>query len=761
MSETQRHKTNGAGSRTTSTDGAPRAPAVDAVTTSPDRSDDDELLQHQDTFYIQATSSRTDDRTRVLKNGDTFGVFDRFGDVQPVGLGEQGLYHDGTRFLSRLELRVAGRRPLLLSSTVRKENDLLAVDLSNPDLKGPDGALVLARGELHVFRSKFIWRNACYERLRISSFGRDPLQVALTFDYDADFADIFEVRGSKRPRRGQRTDEAPGAQSVSVAYDGLDGVRRRTRIAFDPAPTELTARRATYRLLLEPRQVATVVVTVDCERGQDAPAVSTLDQASESLAGELSRACFSGPRIQATSDDLDEWIARSISDLQMMITDTAQGAYPYAGVPWFSTPFGRDGIITAMEALWFEPALARGVLGYLAATQADETVPERDAQPGKILHEARGGEMAALGEVPFGRYYGSVDATPLYVMLAAAYLRRTGDTAFIRGLAPHVDRALAWIERDGDIDGDGFVEYARQTPKGLVQQGWKDSHDSVFHADGTLAEGPIALCEVQGYVYAAFHAAAEIATALGRPGHAETYLRKAQVLRARFAEKFWDRELGTYVLALDGQKRPCRVRSSNAGHALWTGIADPVHARQVAETLMRDEAFSGWGIRTISNSEPRYNPMSYHNGSVWPHDNALVAAGFSRYGFAELGLRVFTAMLAASATVDLHRLPELFCGFTRRPGEGPTLYPVACAPQAWASAAVFLLLGTALGISIDGARGEIAFNHPVLPPGLGDLRINGLQVGGGRIDLLIETQPHDVGLTVLARDPGVSVVIVK
>jgi glycogen debranching enzyme len=750
----QNGKTNGTGRR-------PDAATVDVVTTNPGRSEDDELLQHQDTFYIQATSSRTDDRTRVLKHGDTFGVFDRFGDVQPVGLGEQGLYHDGTRFLSRLELRVGGRRPLLLSSTVRKENDLLAVDLSNPDLKGPEGGLVLARGELHVFRSKFIRGNVCYERLRISNFSGDPLRVALTFDFDADFADIFEVRGSKRPRRGRRTDEPPAPDSVSMLYEGLDGVRRRARLAFDPIPTELQARRATYQLQLAPREVVTVVVTVQCLLGDEAADAAPLDQAFAQLTDELSHACFSGPHIQATSDDLDEWIARSISDLQMMITETPQGAYPYAGVPWFSTPFGRDGIITAMEALWFEPALAKGVLGFLAATQADETAPERDAQPGKILHEARGGEMAALGEVPFGRYYGSVDATPLYVMLAAAYLRRTGDVDFIRGLAPHVDRALAWIERDGDVDGDGFVEYARQTPKGLVQQGWKDSHDSVFHADGTLAEGPIALCEVQGYVYAAFRAAAEIATALGRSAPAETYLRKAQVLRARFAEKFWDRELGTYVLALDGEKRPCRVRSSNAGHALWTGIAEPAHARQVAETLTRDESFSGWGIRTIAASEPRYNPMSYHNGSVWPHDNALVAAGFSRYGFADLGLRVFTAMLAASATVDLHRLPELFCGFTRRPGEGPTLYPVACAPQAWASAAVFMLLGSALGISIDGARGEISFSHPVLPTGLGELRINGLQVGGGRIDLLIESQPHDVGLTVLRRDPSVSVVVVK
>jgi glycogen debranching enzyme len=726
---------------------------------------DDEVLRHQDKFYIQATSSRTDDRTRVLKHGQMFAVFDRHGDVQPVGLGEQGVYFDGTRFLSRLELRVGGRRPLLLSSTVKKQNDLLAVDLSNPDLKEIGGSLTLARGELHIFRSTFLYRGVCYERLRVSSFSREKFAVDLRIDFDADFADIFEVRGTKRARRGHRLSEVASETTLIFGYQGLDGVARRTRIQFDPAPQALSSRQARYHLELGPRQSVTLLVSVACQvddgKGGDAPAPATHDQALAALTAELGSAAFSRCRIHATSDDLDEWLARSISDLQMMITATPDGPYPYAGVPWFSTPFGRDGILTAMEVLWIAPEIARGVLSFLAATQARESSPERDAQPGKILHEARGGEMAALGEVPFGRYYGSVDATPLFVMLAAAYLRRTGDVAFVRALAPHVDHALAWIERDGDADGDGFVEYARATDKGLVQQGWKDSHDSVFHADGALAEGPIALVEVQGYVYGAFLGAAEIAAALGQAARGEAYLRKAQILRARFEEKFWDDALGTYVLALDGNKHPCRVRSSNAGHALWSGIAEPGHARRVAESLMSEGTFSGWGVRTLDAAEVRYNPMSYHNGSIWPHDNALIAAGFASYGFDDLGLRLFESMLGASEMVDLHRLPELFCGFARRPGEGPTLYPVACAPQAWASAAVFLLLGSALGITIDGARGEVSLIHPVLPPAVGDLRITGLEVGSGRIDLLLENHPHDVGLTVLRREGEVRVVTVK
>ncbi len=722
---------------------------------------EDEVLEHHDKFYIQATSSRTDDRTRVLKHGQMFAVFDRFGDVQPVGLGEQGIYHDGTRFLSRLELRIGGRRPLLLSSTVKKENDLLAVDLSNPDLKEVAGSLTLPRGELHLFRSTFLHRGVCYQRLRVSSFSREKFTVDLRIDFDADFADIFEVRGAKRARRGQRLSEVASETTLIFGYQGLDGVARRTRIEFDPAPRELSSRQARYHLELAPHQSVTLLVSIACQIGDDAQPPETHEHALGALTTELGSAAFSRCRIHATSDDLDEWLARSISDLQMMITVTPDGPYPYAGVPWFSTPFGRDGIITAMEVLWIAPEIARGVLAYLAVNQARECSPERDAQPGKILHEARGGEMAALGEVPFGRYYGSVDATPLFVMLAAAYLRRTGDVAFVRALAPHVDHALAWIERDGDADGDGFVEYARATDKGLVQQGWKDSHDSVFHADGALAEGPIALCEVQGYVYGAFRGAAEIAAALGHAARAEAYLRKAQILRARFAETFWDEALGTCVLALDGTKHPCRVRSSNAGHALWTGIAEPGHARRVAESLMSEGSFSGWGIRTLDASEMRYNPMSYHNGSVWPHDNALIAAGFASYGFDDLGLRLFESMLGASKMVDLRRLPELFCGFQRRPGEGPTLYPVACAPQAWAAGAVFLLLGSALGITIDGARGEVSLIHPVLPPAVGELRITGLEVGSGRIDLLLENHPHDVGLTVLRREGDVRVVVVK
>jgi glycogen debranching enzyme len=721
----------------------------------------DEVLRISDRFYILSTSARIDDRTRVLKHGDAFAVFDRFGHVEGAGTGElgvYGIYNRDTRHLSRFRLRLAGSRPLLLSSVVKDDNAFLTVDLMNSDITR-DGVSV-PRGSVHLFRAMCLWNGACHERLRVHNYGVEPVELPLVIEFDADFADIFEVRGLARERSGRLLPAELTPSGVTLAYEGLDGRLRSTRLAFDPPPDALEQGRATFLLRLPPRLDLSLRVAIDCEAGEAAPSRWYEDAACAASTG-LARARADEPVITTSNERFNDWLNRSVADLHMMRTETRYGPYPYAGVPWFSTAFGRDGIVTALECLWAAPALARGVLRYLAATQADSDSPENDAQPGKILHEVRGGEMAGTGEVPFARYYGSVDATPLFVVLAGAFLERTGDVGFARELWPHVERALGWIDAHGDVDGDGFVEYSRRSARGLVQQGWKDSQDSVFHRDGSLAEGPIALCEVQALVFAAWQSAVRLAEALEEPARARELGARAKVLRRRFEEAFWSEELGTYALALDGQKRRCEVRTSNAGQCLYGGIASPERARRVAARLLDDASFSGWGIRTVAATEARYNPMSYHNGSVWPHDNALIAAGFVRYGLKAEALRLMTGLFDASLFFDLHRLPELFCGFHRRPGESPTHYPVSCAPQAWASGSALLLLQASLNLRVLGAESRVVFARPVLPAYLDWVSIRGLRLGEAALDLEIARHGEDTAIAVPRRDGAVEVVTVE
>ena len=721
-----------------------------------------EVIRIRDEFYIRSSSARVDVRTRVLKQGETFAVFDRFGDVETFGKGELGLYYQDTRFLSRQTLKLGKDRPLLLSSTVREDNAVLAVDATNPDV-WRDSEIIVPRGTIHVYRSKILWDKACHERLRIHNYGRAAVDFVLSIEFDADFADIFELRGTSRQQRGRRFEPEITKNGLVLAYEGLDRRCRRTRIVFDPPPVRAGKSGVSFQVHLEPGKDATYYWTIACEVDGDSQVeIKPYETVMQQSAIALERTRAQEPHIFTDNEQFNDWVNRSLADLHMMRTETRYGPYPYAGVPWFSTVFGRDGIITALQCLWFDPSLARGVLAYLAANQADAEKPEQDAQPGKVLHEFRDDEMAVLGEVPFRRYYGSIDATPLFVILAGAYYKRTGDRRFVESIWSNVQRALEWIDRYGDSDGDGFVEYSRQSEHGLVQQGWKDSQDSVFHSDGSLAQPPIALCEVQSYVYGAKIAASKLARLLGHGAVARDLQNQAESLRHRFEETFWCEGLSTYALALDGSKRPCGVRTSNAGHCLFSGIASEEHAQRLAITLTDETSFSGWGIRTVASSESRYNPMSYHNGSVWPHDNSLIAAGFARYELKGSAAMVLAGMMDASIFFDLHRLPELFCGFPRRPGESPTSYPVACAPQAWASGAVFLLLQACLGLNVLAPEHKLVFSKPVLPEFLPQVSIRDLKVDDASVDLLLTRHDEgDVGVNVLRRSGGLDVIVLK
>jgi glycogen debranching enzyme len=647
----------------------------------------------------------------------------------------------------------------VLGSTVREEDGHLAIALTNPDLIEA-GKIRLPFGTLHFSVRTFLWRSVCYQQVRVKNYGPHAVEACISLHFGADYADIFEIRGMKRKIRGTDLEARITEDSVVLGYRGLDDVVRRTTLRFAPRPSLLSASVARFDVILQPHQETDGTVSVACEHGPSVTQVFGFEEARHDSQADAERYRAWACHLHTSNGQINAWFDRAISDLQMMTTELPTGPYPYAGVPWFNTPFGRDGILTALECLWLRPSLARGVLAYLASTQAVEVIPDQEAEPGKILHETRSGEMAVLGEMPFGRYYGSVDATPLFVLLAGAYYERTGDIEFVRSLWPHMEAALRWIDDFGDRDGDGFVEY-RQSARGLWHQGWKDSDGAIFHADGSQAIGPIALCEVQGYVYAARRAAAAVATPLGRADRATELMEQADVLQRRFERAFWCEELSTYAIALDGDGRPCRVRTSNAGHCLFAGIANPERARRVARTLLSPESFSGWGVRTVAASEAGYNPMGYHIGSIWPHDNALIASGLARYGFGEKALQLLTGQFEAGMHFELHRMPELFCGFAQDPGEGPVVYPVACAPQAWSAASVFILFQACLGLEISGVDRQISFTRPQLPASLDELRIHNLEVAGATVDLLLKRREHDVGVNVIRRDGNIQVMDIK
>jgi len=690
-----------------------------------------------DGYSVQTTATETADgggldTLQALKDADTFLVADAWGDLKG---GADGLFHRDTRILSRFAFTVGMVRPSRLSSGVSRDNVFFTAHTTNRPLP-PMGGRSAPAGVIHLERRRFIWDSRMFERVRMVNHGIEDVILPLAFDFAADFADIFQVRGTLRNKRGTVETPTPDGRRVTFAYKGLDDVLRTSCLAFSEPPARLGASRAEFLFSLPQGRALDLYIecgpdlctTPDALRWRENAVAARLAMRRRRRRGASVR----GPR----SPRFNAWLDQSRADVALLTTDLTTGPYPYAGTPWFSTPFGRDGIITAWQMLWLDPSLARGVLTYLAQRQATEIDAFKDAQPGKIMHETRGGEMSALGEVPFGLYYGGVDTTCLFVALAGAYARRTGDLDLIRALWPNLVAATEWMRDYGDSNGDGLIDYQRAAETGLSNQGWKDSEDSIFHADGRFPKGPVALLEVQGYAFAAWQAMAELGERL-TDGRARAWQMRAEELRQRVEERFWLEDQKFYAIALDGDGNPCEAIGSNAGHLLFTGLPTVTRAEAVTHRLLGTEFRSGWGIRTLARGQARFNPMSYHNGSVWPHDTSLAVAGMARYGERDAVAMILGEIYAAASHFQM-RLPELFCGFEREPGEGPIAYPVACLPQAWAAGSVFLMLQSALGIEIDALSKTVTIDAATLPTGIERLTVSGLQVGEASVDLAFE-----------------------
>jgi glycogen debranching enzyme len=686
--------------------------------------------QPQQGLSVAAPLAAQDIRDATLvKEADLFLLANLEGNVPPGNANGFGLYHRDTRFLSAYELYIQGVRPTLLLSSSRW-HFLSAYVLTNPNFTDERGETVHEQ-TIQIRRYRVARTRRLSESLTFQSFNTRPLALEIRILVDADFADVFNVRGLTGAMQPRRIEAEHEGARVAFRYDGGDGLRRTTLVSFDPPPVRLAEGTATYRLELGERDARRITIDVDVEvEGQAAKAPPPPPPATR-----RSPARDEHTTVRTSNPLFDAVLERSRADLRALASGEGDGAYIAAGIPWYAALFGRDSLVTCLQDLWLAPEPVKRTLSLLARAQGKKDDPWRDEEPGKILHEARCGELSNAGVVPFGPYYGTVDATPLWILLLAEYERTSGDHELARALLPNLDAALGWIDRYGDVDGDGFVEYRRRSRGGLVNQGWKDSWDGIVNADGSIPEPPIALVEVQAYVYAAKARAAELFRALGDVDRARALDAEAKSLRECFDEAFWMPAEGYYCLALDGKKRQVRSITSNPGHALFCGIVPPARAQAVAERLMSEDLFSGWGVRTLSNREVRYNPVGYHLGTVWPHDNAIVALGFKRYGLEAHLNDIATGMFDASQHFPACRMPELFCGFARSAFGVPVRYPVACSPQAWAAGAWSMLLQAMLGTWPDATARELVIVRPTLPRWLDWVQVTGLRVGAGEVDL--------------------------
>ncbi|HEV3041069.1 MAG TPA: glycogen debranching N-terminal domain-containing protein [Candidatus Angelobacter sp.] len=671
----------------------------------------------------------------TLIDGKTFLSTNPSGDIMPPGAPDVGFFHDDTRFLSRLELRINGHPTGLLSSST-EQTFLSQIELTTGRSTLRD-TYEIPENTIHIRREQLLCSGIFYDYLTFENFNFHELELIIELEYEADYVDVFQVRGVARERMGQYYKPLSHRDSLIFYYRGLDDLVRETAIHFSPHPEQVEVATARWKMKLPPfkrfQLQTTITPFVANERVRSLRA--DFGHSLRSRREAISKWEAYSTQFESSNRIFDQLLKACVGDFHALQIPDGKEHIIGAGIPWFATMFGRDSIIAAFQSLLLNPQLASETLRVLARYQGKEENDWRDEQPGKILHEFREGEMTNAGEMPFSPYYGSVDATPLWLVLLSETFNWTADEQLVKDMLPHARRALQWIDQYGDLDGDGFVEYLRRSPKGLTNQGWKDSWDANVHGDGEVAKPPLALCEVQGYVYEAKYRMASLLRSFGDTATADKLKKDAAELAKRFEKAYWMPQKGFYAMALDREKRQLQVISSNPGHLLFTRMLPLERARAVTQRLIQPDMFSGWGLRTMSRDERPFNPLSYHRGSVWPHDNSIAAHGMALYEFREASLQVFTGLFQAALNFRDYRLPELFCGIQRGEHDRPVQYPVSCWPQAWASGAVFLLLTSVLGIRPSAQRKEINVVNPTLPWWLDYLHIRNLRIGKSRVGL--------------------------
>lgn len=695
----------------------------------------------------------------VIKEGELFLYTDIDGNIAREDTSGLGLYYQDTRFLSTFNMSLFDTTPVLLSSTADR-GFMSQIELTNTDYLCEDGTVV-PQETINIRRIRVI-NEKLFELIRVKNYNHFPVDVSIEFDFDSDFADMFEVRGTRRTRYGTRLAPKVGEDSILLAYHGLDAILRKTRINFETVPDSITGTTARFNFKLKPRERRVIKYNVEAilpTSGE--PRVPDFNRAIGAVRKSYEAWFDESSRIDTDNELFTQVLRSGQRDIRMLLTDTDMGYFLSAGVPWFVTPFGRDTIITCLQVMMLDIRPAVETAQVFTHLQGKVIDPWRDEEPGKIFHEIRRGELANIKAIPHTPYFGSVDSTALFLILVSDILKWTGDLEVAAAMLDHIESALGWIDDHGDVDGDGFVEYITRSSRGLVNQGWKDSGNSIIHTDGRLAEPPIALAEVQAYNYYAKRRMAELFAALGDRERAEELNDQAALLKQRFNEIFWMPHENYFALALDRDKKPVKTVTSNPGHGLWAGIIDEEKAPRVAERLLQPDMFSGWGLRTMSKSSINYNPMSYHNGSVWPHDNAIIIRGLKKYGFNREAEKVATGLFEAALHYDYYRLPELFCGFTKRSISRPVNYPVACSPQAWAAGSIFMVLQALLGIEADAPTSTLYINNPSLPEWLGEVDINRMRVGPSTISLKFRREGDVTSFVVTEKDGTIKTIVTE